>query len=699
MSYPDILFHDNTLDYTFPLQPAKGGRVTLMLRAMEGDVTEATLCLNGFHYTMSLYERREGYDFFRIRVRLSDDRAQYYFHVVCRDGEHYNYDRRGAYRPGGEVQDRMQFRLIPGFTTPSWAKGAVYYQILVDRFCNGDAANDVLDGEYYYYGRPVRKAADWNERPSSDSDFRTFYGGDLQGVINKLDYLKELGIDAIYLNPIFVSPSSHKYDTQDYDHVDPHLGRIVVDHGELPEESNAQATRYVCRTTHPDNLTASDKLFIRLVREAHKRDIRVILDGVFNHCGSFHRWLDKEGIYAHATGEANGAYHEESSPYRRYFAFTEDAWPSNDSYEGWWGYETLPKLNYEGSEALCEEILRIAQKWVSAPFYADGWRLDVAADLGHSHEFNLRFWKRFRDAVKAANPEAVIIAEHYGPSRSWLDAGVWDSVMNYDGFMEPVSFFLTGMEKHSDEYLPRLEGDADCFLHTMRMVAAENFTAPAYYVALNQLSNHDHSRFLTRTNRVTGRASRFTKDMASEGIRPEVYRQAALMLFTWPGSPALYYGDEAGVTGFTDPDNRRTYPWGHEDQEMIAYHKELIRLRHSCPELRFGSVRAVAAEKGLLAYGRFTKKIAALIVINLNGYAVTKDFDLRRLGIPFTCTMQRLLISTADGFRTDELDRHVKDGVLTLLAPPTSAILVRYDQYQPISKEEFWKRNFIRFGN
>ena len=706
MSYPDILFHDNTLDYMFPLQPAKGGRVTIVLRTYERDAQEVIVCWNGLNHVMSLYERHDGYDFYRIRLAAGEDIIRYYFHVTFTDGDSFNYDRRGFYKPGSGASSRMYFKLIPGLKTPEWAKGAVMYQIFVDRFCSGDDGNDITENEYHYLGKPVRKMADWNAPPPADGDFRTFYGGDLQGVIDKLDYLKDLGVDAIYLNPVFISPSSHKYDTQDYEHIDPHFGKIVVDVGNPVTASgdvtddhapNKNATRYICRTTHPENLRASDLLFATLVKKAHERNIRVILDGVFNHCGSFHKWMDRERIYEAASGTGNGAYLTEDSPYRRYFSFAAGTWPENDSYEGWWGYDTLPKLNYEGSEELCDYIIGIGKKWVSEPYNADGWRLDVAADLGHSHEFNMRFWKRFRDAVKEVKPDALILAEHYGPCESWLDAGAWDSVMNYDAFMDPVSLFLTGMEKHSDAYHPEMEGNAGAFWHTMRTVMAENFSAPSAYTAMNELSNHDHSRFLTRTARIVGRTGILDPSEAENGVRPEVVRQAAMIQFTWPGMPTIYYGDEAGVAGFTDPDNRRTYPWGNEDHKMIAWHRELIRLRRVCPELRLGSVREIHSEKGLIAYGRFSAKVASLIVINCNAYALTRDFPLRRLGVPAECTMQRVLISTAEGYRADAVDRHVTGCTLTLTVPPSAALLVRYDPFRPISREEFWKRNFIRF--
>ena len=704
MTQLDLLFHDHTVDYLRPLQPAKNAEVTVTLRAGAHEIAEAYVCVMSEEtpYPMKRLRGKNGFDYFWATLPTGETSLFYRFYVICIDGTRAFFDRRGAYDADLQMpESEMLFYLEPGFKTPEWAEGAVIYQIFVDRFYNGDPGNDVVNHEYQYIDGHVKRVEQWGSPPDPDRDYGEFYGGDLQGVMDKLDYLAYLGIDAIYLNPIFVSPSSHKDDTQDYDHIDPHFGRIVSDRGDLlssDETDNRKATRYIDRVTNPENLEASDALFAQLVQEAHRRGIRVILDGVFNHCGSFHKWMDREGIYENNPAYPDGAYHSEDSLFREFFCFTKDAWPDNGSYEGWWGHDTLPKLNYENSEDLCEYILDIGRKWVSAPYYADGWRLDVAADLGHSEAFNHAFWQRFRDAVKEANPNAVILAEHYGAVGSWLTGREWDSLMNYDAFMEPLSFFLTGMEKHSEEFRADLAGNHVYFWDTMRGLYSQRFTAASLRMSMNELSNHDHSRFLTRTNRMTGRVGVLGADSASRDVMPGVFRQAALFQFTWIGAPTIYYGDEAGLCGFTDPDNRRTYPWGEEDQDLIEFHRVLIRIHSTCPELKYGSVREIYSEHGLISYGRFTGHTASLIVINRNRYAVTREYPVRRMGIPASCEMKRILITTAEGYRTDAVTRSVEDGVMTLLSPPLSALIVRYDPITPLSTEEFWRYNKIDFG-
>ena len=270
------------------------------------------------------------------------------------------------------------FAITPGFHVPQWAKGAVMYQIFVDRFCNGDPSNDVLSDEYVYIGFPVTKVENWEEGLSV-LDVDRFYGGDLQGILDKLDYLQSLKVEVLYLSPVFVSPSNHKYDCQDYEHIDPHYGVIVRDEGRLVEDSandNKEAERYSVRTAAEENLSASDAFFAKFVEEVHKRGMRLILDGVFNHCGSFNKWLDREKIYQKSGRYAPGAYVSADSPYRDFFSFKNpDGWPDNPSYEGWWGHDTLPKLNYEGSDILYQYILDVAKKCcrLRIPWMAGGW--------------------------------------------------------------------------------------------------------------------------------------------------------------------------------------------------------------------------------------------------------------------------------------------------------------------------------------
>ncbi len=405
--------------------------------------------------------------------------------------------------------------------------------------------------------------------------------------------------------------------------------------------------------------------------------MKVILDGVFNHCGSFNKWMDRERIYEGCDAYEKGAYVAQESPYHDFFSFREGgSWPYNGAYEGWWDHDTLPKLNYEQSVCLQEYVLQIGRKWVSAPYCADGWRLDVAADLGHSSAFNHDFWKRFRQAVKTANPEAVILAEHYGDASDWLQGDEWDTVMNYDAFMEPVTWFLTGMEKHSDGRNDDLLGDAESFRGAMKHHMC-SFAYPSLVTAMNELSNHDHSRFLTRTNRKVGRVGDLGSDAAEENVRKAVFKEAVLLQMTWPGAPTIYYGDEAGVCGFTDPDNRRTYPWGAEDQELVEFHRQAIVMHKRYRTLTYGSLKAVHEDRGVLCYGRFDSQEQLLVILNNREEGVYLDLPVWEIGVCEGDRMENVLTSWEDGFSTREESWETENGWLHIYVPAENGMVLR----------------------
>lgn len=658
----NALFCDGTSDYVIPAEPGIHEKVRLRFRTARDDAQEVCLISGGETLQMQKMSSGEVFDYYETEVQLTDTMFVYYFRIKS-ESEELCYHRCGVSEHPVEYYN---FRIMPGFSTPAWAKGAVMYQIFVDRFCNGDPSNDVEDGEYVYIGEPVCKVKDWNEFPAA-MDIRRFHGGDLQGVLDKLDYLEELGVEVIYFNPLFVSPSNHKYDIQDYDYIDPHYGVIIEDGGEvLPEgeKENTRATKYQKRTGDIRNLEASNRLFAKLVEEMHTRGMRVILDGVFNHCGSFNKWMDRERIYEPQPEYEKGAYVSAQSPYRDFFHFfdeREEAWPYNKNYDGWWGHDTLPKLNYEDSPTLEEYILNIGKKWVSPPYNADGWRLDVAADLGYSNEYNHIFWENFRKAVKSANPQALILAEHYGDPGEWLQGDEWDSVMNYDAFMEPLTWFLTGMEKHSDERRTDLWGNADNFVNTMNHFMASMLT-PSLQVAMNELSNHDHSRFLTRTNHIVGRVAQLGSKAAEEGINLAVMREAVAVQMTWVGAPTVYYGDEAGVCGFTDPDSRRTYPWGQENRELVEFHKEMIRIHKREKPLRTGSLKMLSWSSNVLAYARFQEGEQIIVVLNNSKELKEVTIPVWQAEVPMKGKMERLMYSWEKSYTTERDIYLVEDG-------------------------------------
>ena len=672
----NAFFSDGTEYYRTPAEPREGDEVTIRFRTQRNNVDAVYLVCDGKHIEMEVTETAKGFDYYSARITMGSKVSRYHFEIIYGSLTCY-YNTQGVRI---EYEERMDFEIYPGYETPDWAKGAVMYQIYIDRFYNGDKSNDVETGEYFYIGDVSTKVDNWEKTPAV-MGVREFYGGDLQGILDKLDYLQDLGVEVLYLNPAFVSPSNHKYDCQDYDYIDPHYGKIVEDCDGLlnpGDRENAHAYKYIRRVTDKRNLEASNELFAKLVEEVHKRGMRVILDGVFNHCGSFNKWMDRERIYENQEGYPKGAYVSADSPYRDFFDFKDtNRWPYNPTYDGWWTHDTLPKLNYEASTTLYDYILKVGKKWVSPPYNVDGWRLDVAADLGHSNEFNHQFWKDFRRAVKEANPEAIILAEHYGNPEGWLLGDEWDTVMNYDAFMEPITWFLTGMEKHSDEYREDLYGNSEAFIGAMR-THMRSLHMSALYTAMNELSNHDHSRFLTRTNRKVGRVSYAGAAAASLGINPAVMREAVVIQMTWPGAPTVYYGDEAGVCGFTDPDNRRTYPWGKEDQQMLDFHRSMIKLHKEYEVIRKGSLNFLWNDYQGLSYGRFSDNEQMIVILNNLAEDREIEVEVWQTGISRQedTVFERVMLTYRAGY-TEEKDSYIaRGGIVRLNVPGYGAVIL-----------------------
>lgn len=661
------LFTDETTNFKTPYQPKTGDKVTLKLRALKNDVLKVYVCFGGAKKNMTKTATDDSFDYFTLSFTCPNKKVDYYFELSDEDDLVY-YDRLGAVT---NHQQEYNFSFVPDFYIPEWTFGRVFYQIFPDRFCNGNPFNDVCDNEYYYTGGHSRKINDWNKIPDA-LDVNNFYGGDLQGVECKLDYLQNLGVEGIYFNPLFISPSNHKYDTQDYDYIDPHLAIIEEDNEHYMqgwEHHNGYAARYIKRVTSKANLEKSNAYFADLVKEMHSRGMKVVIDGVFNHCGSFNKWMDKEGIYLNKPGYEKGAYQSVQSPYRKYFSFDNPARPDS-GYEGWWDIETLPKLNYEKSKELCGYVWDYGAKWVSEPYNVDGWRLDVGADLGHSLKFNHKFWRGFRERVRGANPEAFIFAEHYGDPTPWFEGKEWDTVMNYDAFMEPVTWFLTGMEKHSREFDGNKLGNGKVFFDDMFRNMAR-FPRPSLDSAINQLSNHDHSRFLTRTNRTAGTLQ--TKGGAAAGynVDKRVMQLAVLIQMTWPGCPTLYYADEVGQVGWTDPDSRRTYPWGREDRELFETHRSAIALRKRVHCLKMGSLIQLDAGNGYVSYGRFDEEDAVAVIINNSDKEISLSVPVWTMGVERSDT---LALYYCVGFKEQapERQREVRFGRMVVTLPPQS---------------------------
>ena len=498
--------------------------------------------------------------------------------------------------------------------TPAWFGSGVTYQIFPDRF----RRLYIPDPEGLPGSRWVHM--DWNEtprwQPDEDGEIRNrdFFGGSLPGITAELDTLHEMGVSTLYLCPIFESASNHRYNTGDYTKIDPFLG--------------------------------TEEDFRELCAEAKKRGMRVILDGVFNHTGSQSLYFNEDGFYP-----TLGAAQSKESPYYDWFNFQD--WPRE--YDSWWGIRTLPAVREE-SESYVNYIIEdrdsIIRRWLRAG--ASGWRLDVADELPDW------FIQRIRSAMEETDPEAFLLGEvwedastkvAYSRRRQYLLGGELHGVMNYP-FRTSLLDYLKG-------------GDANNFREAMETLR-ENYPPDAFYSAMNFLGTHDTARILT----VLGAASvpDSKKARAEFRLSPEerqrglaLVRLAALVLFTFPGAPTVYYGDEVGMEGWEDPLNRGTYPWGRENWNLKALFTRLGQLRQKKPCLQRGVIRWLFSLGPVMAYVREWKREKLVTVVNASD-------QVQHLTLPLPQHMTDLLTG-----RT----YFPQDGQLPLELPPRTGLLLQ----------------------
>lgn len=465
------------------------------------------------------------------------------------------------------------------FTTPDWLKGGIIYQIFPDRFHSSGSTKHGVPKD-----RIIRTDPDgepfWKPDENGKVKNNDYFGGDLQGVREKLGYLHSLGVSCIYLNPIFEANSNHRYDTADYSRIDPLLG--------------------------------GEKDLTELCKEAEKYGISVILDGVFSHTGDDSVYFNKYGRY-----DSVGAYQSKSSPYFGWYKFEE--FP--DKYDSWWGIDILPEVD-ETNDGFIDFISGengIARKWIKAGI--KGWRLDVADELPD------KFLDSFRKAVKAENKDALILGEvwedasnksSYGERRRYLLGDQLDSVMNYPFADAVIDFVRNGVA----------EGFTDKI-----MTILENYPPQVVNVLMNHIGTHDTARAITRLagesceNR--GRSWQSGRYLSDEeyarGVK--LLKLASIIQYTLPGVPSLYYGDEAGVQGYKDPFNRKCYPWGRENAELISRYQELGKFRRQHDLFADGSFVPVSEKDSCIAYIRKKDEKEIMVIANRNEHAITYELS------------------------------------------------------------------------
>ncbi len=560
-----ILFNSRSPQYKEPFGTLKPGETcTLRVKIPVSCQTRSVFCRmeqeDGCLFRdipMTLQETVAPYETWGCQFTLEEPGLYFYYFRITTANESFALLKLGE-DTNMEAGDKWQLSCItPHATVPQWAKGAVMYQIFPDRFAKSGECD--LTGKLtpYTVHRNWEEEVHWQPTMAGEILNNDFFGGNFRGIAEKLPYLASLGVGIIYLNPISKAFSSHRYDTGDYKTPDPMLG--------------------------------TEEDFAALCQEAHRLGIRVILDGVYSHTGSDSLYFNRAGHF----GEG-GAYRDAQSAYRSWYCFRQ--WP--DKYLSWWDFDTLPCLDKNDPQViryLIDDEDSVVAHWLKLG--ADGFRLDVVDELPDS--FVLRLKKRIREI----KPDALLIGEvwedasnkiAYDVRRRYFVDGELDSVMNY-----PYRRAILDFVRHWD--------DGSGLKDTV-MTIAENYPADVLSCTMTVLGTHDTPRILTAVmDDFEGTRAQYANRRLSPNqlaIGKERLMIASFLQFMLPGAPCIYYGDEAGMEGFKDPFNRRTYPWGREDRALQAHYTRLGKLRREYGALRDGTIAFFHAEEGRLGISR-----------------------------------------------------------------------------------------------
>lgn len=572
----ESVYSDGSERFVQPAFPKKGETVRVALRLFaDVPIVEVFLRtrINGGEQRISMtrQEVKNGLVYYRTEVACKEDTMHYQFYLVT-ENEVYYYNQAGI--TDCMPDETYDFRIVYDYRQPAWVKHAVFYQIFPERFCNGNPSISVKDGEYQFDGHDTIQVKNWNSVPKEfpETNCLDFYGGDLIGIRQKIPYLKELGVTALYLNPIFYAATIHKYDCLDYFKVDPHFG--------------------------------GDQALIDLVEELHKNDMRIILDVSINHTGSAHKWFNKEGIF---FDKSIGAYNNPDALERDYYFFGE-----NNSYKAWWDVDTLPTLNYT-SQALREILYRgedsLVKHWLKPPFNTDGWRFDVADVMARSdeHQLHHEVWPELVESIKSTKPDAYIVAEEWGDCPEFLQGNEWDTPMNYYGCARPVREYVG----EHDLFLVREESirktKPNQSAKTLGRRIRQHFGKIPFQlqqIQFNLLDSHDASRLHNNPK-----------------ISWEAVKVAVTLLFTLPGAPSIYYGDEAGIDGRMDTNEGFRYPmpWDKEYKMDAPYktYQTLAHMKQTKEAFSEGGFKILLEQGKVFAFARFTDKQLYYIVTSM----------------------------------------------------------------------------------
>ncbi|WNB92369.1 alpha-amylase family glycosyl hydrolase [Bacillus sp. NEB1478] len=704
----DKLFHDTWNEaYRAPFGAIKAGQdVTLRLQSKKGDLTGAKLYLRNYNSGSTTVKEMENAGWTTINgeeVELweatvtPDEKGVYGYKFEARDGDaikEYGEDTQEGGKGAVSDTNAGLFQMTvydPAYKTPDWMKESVVYQIFPDRFFNGNKKND--DDKTTARGTEPIEHRDWSKLPDNprlaenegyDGDLiwsNDFFGGDIAGIQKKLDYIQSLGVNTLYLNPIANASSNHKYDATDYKAIDPMFG--------TPAEFKA------------------------FTIELKKRGMHLILDGVFNHVGDDSIYFDRYSKY-----ETVGAYEYWSSVYdlmnsqglteaqakkktedtfikegQKFSPYGFENWFNIENkkvdgvykYQAWWGFDSLPEIKSIPGEAVdydselnnksfADYIMykkdSVAKSWLDRG--ASGWRLDVA------NEVDTEFWREFRNELKTGKKEEpLILGEIWDDASEYFLGDLYDSVMNYRFRGAMIDYLKNGNAKGAENQLNAV---------------FEDYPQEAFYALMNLMGSHDTPRAAFVLGNGTDSYERAELDPNYDSeLGKKRLKLASILQMGYAGAPTVYYGDEAGVTGSKDPDDRRTYPWGHEDQDLVKHYQAIGKVRTDYHDLfSYGELNHLYAENDVLAYSRTDKKNAAIVVTNRGNEEKTVELDVKKLIVNNVKLTDQL---------NEKYNATVKNSKLTITVPAMSGRMLVTDKGQNLKQPKAVKHVKVTEGS
>lgn len=591
MNWLNSVYTDGSDAFISNNSPKKGEEIEISIRILKNnELTNVMLKtkLNGAFYLsdMKKYKEVNNLCYYKTKIKCYENELAYQFYLVTKERIYY-YTAKGitTYIQG----EANNFRLLYDYMQPSWVKGAVFYQIFPDRFFNGNKDNDVKAGEYTFDGHKTIHVDDFNSIPKEykDAHCLDFYGGDLEGILQKLDYLEELGVTVLYLNPIFSAATVHHYDCLDFFTVDPHFG--------------------------------GDEALIKLTNELHKRGMKIILDVSINHTGTANKWFNKEGAFYPLS---IGAYNNKNSKEREYYFFDE-----NNNYKCWFNVPTLPTLNYT-SNALRDIIYKgndsFIKKFLRKPFSIDGWRFDVADVMARNDMLQLHheIWPEIRKSIKEENPEALILAEDWSECSEFFNGNEWDSTMNYFGCSTVIREFILGMDlvnernpilknvkakMSGEDFINKIKE----FLNRIPLQIQENM--------FNLINSHDVPRLHNDEN---------TDDLA--------IKLAITVMFTLIGAPSIYYGDEVSLAGRINSNEGCRYPMSFNEEakkgNRYSLYQYLSKLKVESKALSNGGLKFLNTFGRVFSYARIYDLDTIIVIASMEDNDILLELDINSLG-------------------------------------------------------------------